>query len=265
MTPFLLSDNINDGDQMKIIKLKNDKYKIIFDDNTNIITYSDIIIKNKLLNKKQIDLDLKKRIEKETIFYNNYDRVYKFATKKVRCEQDVINFMSRLEIENIYQNKIIDKLFRLDLINDKKFASSYIHDRLSFSLDSINKIKNKLMNKNIDINVIEEALDDINIDCNERLRKIIIKKIKNNKKYSNIYLKQKIIRELTSQGYLVDDIIDIIDCNLLDDYEVLIKEYKYIYFKLKDKHSFEELEQRIKYYLLKRGFDYSRIKKEDLN
>lgn len=265
MTIYLLLFNIVAGDLMKFIKLKNNKYKIIFNDNTNIVTYSDIITKNQLLIKKEIDVNLRKKIEEETEFYNNYNKVYNFIIKRNRCKQEVINFMTKMNINDMHKNKILSKLFDLDLLNDKKYILSYVHDRLCFSSDSIYKIKKILIKKDIDMNVLDEVLSDINIDNNERLKKIIIKKIRSNKKYSNMYLKQKIMRELTQQGYILDDIIDIIDHYLLDDYEILIKEYKYIYFKLKDKYDIENLEQHIKSYLLKKGFDYSRIKKEDLN
>ena len=53
---------------MKILKFKKqskDKYKLYFDDNSEITLYEDVIIKNNLLITKQIDKKLLDDLEKE--------------------------------------------------------------------------------------------------------------------------------------------------------------------------------------------------------
>ena len=65
---------------MKIMKIqkKNNKYKIILEDNNIIETYDEIIIKENILYKKEMTDELKSKIEKE----NKYYEIYKNKTKK---------------------------------------------------------------------------------------------------------------------------------------------------------------------------------------
>ena len=57
----------------KIIKIKNNKYKIVFDD-ISVDTYDDVIINNNLLNKKNISNDIYNKILSDTAYYSAYDK-----------------------------------------------------------------------------------------------------------------------------------------------------------------------------------------------
>ena len=74
------------------------------------------------------------------------------------------------------------------------------------------KIRKELERLGIDNIIIEENIS--NIDNNlleERIRKIIDKDIRINKKYSGVNLKNKIYNHLLSQGYSQSIIINIIN------------------------------------------------------
>ena len=102
-------------------------------------------------------------------------------------------------------------------------------------------------------------------DCTEdKLRKIIHKKIKSNKSYSNYLLKNKIINECIMLGYDKDLASSIFDENKNNDYDILINEYRKIYNKLSKKYSDQELNYKLKENLYRKGFNYDNIKKEDL-
>lgn len=254
------------GDIMKInkiIKLKNGSYKIKIDD-FYFITYDDLIIKYNLLYKKDLDLDILKKINDESLYYENYNKLVKFATKRVRCEKEIIKFLENNDISQNDIKKMVDKLKNNNLLNEKIYVESYINDKILFSKDSIYKIRSDLLNNDIGMNIIDDIIDNLQINDKERLEKIIRKKVEINHKYSSYYLKNKLLLELTSLGYDKTDIIDVFDNYSKNDYAILIKEYKKIHAKYSKKYKENELVYILKNKLYQKGFNYDDIKKEDL-
>ena len=227
-------------------------------------TYDEVIIKYNLLYKKQINTELLKKISDESLYYDNYNKVLKFATKRVRCEKEIVDYIKELEISEEDCLKIIAKLKIVNLLNDRIYARSYINDRILFSKDGIGKIKQDLKEKNVDLNIIEDEISKIDVNFHDRLQSLITKRIKANHKYSDYLLKNKIIREMLNLGYDYDDIVEIYDNNKIDNYDSLIKEYNRLYIKFSKKYHGSELEHIIKNKLYCKGFQYSDIKKEDL-
>ena len=76
---------------MKIlgIKKQNNKYKIKLEDNITIETYDEVIIKNNILYKKEIDEELKNKIEEENKYYETYNEIVKLINKKLRSEKEI--------------------------------------------------------------------------------------------------------------------------------------------------------------------------------
>lgn len=248
----------------KITKLKNGKYKIKLD-SFEFITYDDIIIKRNLLYNNNIDSELFRVISLETEYYEIYNKVLKFCMKKVRSEEETRSYLDKTDTKDIDKEKIISKLKRINLINDKVYASSYINDKIYLSKDSINKIRQDLLNSNIDSNIIDTELNKIDVDELDKLEKLIIKRIHSNRRYSNVMLKNKIVNEMINLGYNYDDIISIFNKNVKDTYDILIKEYNKLYNRYYNKYKDKNLELYIKNKLYTKGFNYDDIKKEDLH
>lgn len=248
----------------KISKLKNDKYKIIIDGET-IKTYDDIILKYNILFKKEIDLQLYKKIIDETKEYDVYNDIYKYSIKKIRSEKEILDYMSKLELSTDIINKYIEKLKKLNIINDNIFVSAYINDKFLLSQDGKNKIIKDLLNNNINIDKIYEEIDKIEqSEWINKLTRLIEKKIKANHNYSSVFLKKKIIDEMIEKGYEKSEIIEILDNLIIDDYKYLLKEYNKLYKKYSKKYDDVQLMYNIKQGLYRKGFKYEDIKKEDL-
>lgn len=245
----------------KIIKMKNNKYKIYIDGET-IITYDNVILENNLLYKKKVDKDLYNKILSDTSYFDIYNKIVKYILKRRRSEKEINLYLTKLEVNNSNKNNIINKLKEINLINDIEYCKAYINDKLYLSKDGINKIKQDLINQNISIDVIEKEFRNIDINIfNDRLEKLIIKKIKNNKKYSSSFLKQKILTEMINLGYNKDKILDILNNNIEFDNNILEKEFNKIYNKLNKRYSGIELENKIKQKLIQKGFKVEGINK----
>lgn len=246
---------------MKIDKIKKqgNKYKIVLDDSTNITTYDDVIINNGLLYKKNIDVSELQKIKVDTNYYDIYYKVVNYITRKLRSEKEVLEYLDKLNANNKEISDIIKKLKEIGLINDLNFIKAYISDNINLSNKGPLKIKKELIEHSININDIENELDKIDKNLiNNKISKLISKKIKNNK-YTGYILKQRVINDLINLGYLKEDIISIYDNINIDNSNLLKKEYDKLYKKLSLKYSDKELNFKIKNKLYQKGFTIDEI------
>lgn len=243
----------------KIEKLKNNKYKIIID-GESIITFDDVILNNNLLYKKQIDNELYDLIIKDTTYYEVYNKVIKYILKKRRSEKEISDYLISQNLNKSDLDKTILKLKRNNLINDTEYCKAFINDNLYLGNKGINKIKQQLLNQGISNEIIENELNNIdNQLLFNKLEKLVKKKISLNKKYSNNFLKQKILKELLELGYDKNDITYIIENNLSSDYSILQREFEKNYNKLKKIYKGYDLIKNIKCKMIGRGFGINQV------
>lgn len=250
---------------MKIKELKKNKngtYKIILDNDEAITTYDDVILNHGLLYHKEIDSKLLNEINKESKYYEIYNKTLKFIERKLRSRKEIELFLTKNEVSDRNQKKILQKLESINLINDEVFANAYLQDRLNLSSDGPYKIINELKKNNISdeiISLVQEKVD--NEFIYEKLTKLIIKKIKSNHNKSNYMLKQKIIIDMINLGYDKSMIVDILEENMNSNNSIINNEYRKIYNKLSRKYSDEELDKMVINKLIQKGFRKEEIDK----
>ena len=244
----------------KIKKVDKNKYQLQLSNDEAIITYDEVILKNNLLFKPQIDSNLLNQINIDTRYYDIYNRVIKLISTRLRSKKEIKEYLNKLNISIEDQEKIINQLTKIGLINDINFTKAYINDRTYLSNDGPNKIKKDLEEHDIDINIIEEEITNINQEIiYEKLKKLINKKIKNNRKYSIYQLKQKIVLDLINLGYDKDMILGCLNNQKLDNNDILEKQYNKLYTKFSKKYTGNELYKRIKQSLYQKGFNIEEI------
>ena len=239
-------------------KLKSGKYKVLLENGEKFITYDDVILKNNLLFHKEIDCNTMIKINNDTLYYDIYNKTIKYISQKMRSQKEIEKYLEKYE-ENI-KNQIIDKLKELKLINDENYIKAYVADRINLNNEGLNKIRQDLINQNIEENDIENELSKIDQNIIlENLKKLVLKKIKTNTKYSTYILKQKIINEMLNKGYSLENINLILNENLTQDNSIIMKEYNKLYIKLSKQYEGQDLYYNIKTKLYKKGFNSNEI------
>ncbi len=240
---------------MKIKKYKKvgkNKYKVILENEEELVLYEDIILKQELLLKREIE-DIK-QIEKENNQYELYDKVISLISKRIRCEKEIRNYLKKYtndleEIENI-----IKKLYEDGLLNKELFMKSYLHDKMSFTNDGPLKIKKNLIDFGFNNFEIEDLLIEFNQDLQkEKIKKYIEKNLKSNKKSLYIF-KQKMLLNLINLGYEKDDIIKFLDKVSIEEENLKEKEIEKIKKKYSKKYEGIDLDRIIKQKLYEKGF-----------
>ena len=232
-------------------KKKNNKYEIIFKDQSNIDLYDDVIIKYNLLANKKMDNKLFEEIVKYNASLDAYYISLKYLNSKMRTKLEIRKYLEKKEFDNKTINETIEKLENNKAIDESLYIKAFVNDQINFSNIGPNKIVNKLNTLGIDKNV-----------WLEKLEKLINKKIKTNKKYSLMMLKNKIITSLCNDGYDKSTIVDVLsNVDIKLDSSIINKEYEKIYNKLSKKFDGSALEYQIKMKLNSKGFSNEEIDK----
>ena len=238
----------------KIIKDKNDNYKIVLEDE-EIITSDEIILKYNLLYKDSIDSHLLESIKKESAFFKQYNKVLNYVLKKLRSEKEVRNYMTNLELTDKQQKVFLTKLKDKDLLNDYNYLKAYVSEKVNLTNDGPLKITSYLEKQDIDKSLIDEVLSEYNDVIKEKLFKLVSKKKRQNQNYSDYVYKQKVIYYFLNLGYseeMIEDVYNEIPSNDLEN--IKNREFERLKNKLSNKYYGEELERQVKIRLAQKGF-----------
>ena len=242
---------------MKIIKYSkkdNSMYKVLLEDKTSILLHEDVILKNNLLIKKEID-DIDSLL-KESHDYEINNVSLKYISKKMRSKKELFDYLKKEEYPIELINKTLKHLEEQGYLDDFRYAKSYINDRYNLSNDGPKKIIKYLESNNIEENIYIDYLNEVFNQENmyERINKYINKQLKSNKKSMYIF-KNKILITLDSLGYYKEDINNCLNnLNESDNEEVYLKAKEKIEKQLSRKYSGIELERKIKERLYREGF-----------
>lgn len=247
---------------MKIIKFKKmngSKYKVTFDNN-ELIIYEEVILKNNLLRKKEVSLELLELIMEENKYYEIYELSLSYIDKKMRVESELKNYLEKKSFDEFLINDVIERLKSENLINEEKYINAFINDKIALTSIGPFKIKKMLLELELSETLIDNNLNKIETSVwNERLDKIIEKKLKSMKNKSSFQIKNKLREDLFNLGYDKEEIeyaLLNIDKN---DAEPLKKEFDKAYNKYKNKYHGSNLTNQIKACLYRKGYQIDDI------
>lgn len=247
---------------MKINKFKkigSNKYKIYFD-NESLIVYEDVILKYNLLYKKDIDNDLLIEINKENYKSSIYDVSIKYISVRMRSKKELEEYLKKKKYDQKDIEETIKRLQSQDLLNDEKFAKSYINDKLYLTNYGLTKIKNDLLKLGVEEYIIDAIVNNIDLQViNDKLSKIIDKELKINSKLPTNKLNNKIINRCINLGYNYEDILNILNDKNIEGNSNIEYDYKKIYEKYKNKYDEYKLNAVIKSKLYKKGYTIDEI------
>lgn len=188
---------------MKIIKYEkkgNNTYKIYLENNQSINVYEDVILKNNLLYKKEIDRSLLEKISIDNDKEDIYNKCVKYISVRIRSTYEIKEYLKKKEVEETLIDNTIDRLKNNNLLNDEYFTKAFINDKLNFTTMGPYRIEQELKKHKIDSNTISKYISNIDDDTiDDKINKQIAKLLKTNKKKSNI--RNKIYLNLLNLGY----------------------------------------------------------------
>ena len=192
---------------VKYEKKSNGNYIIYFDDDTKLKINEDIILKYKLLYKKEIDDFLLSDIIQDNNNYDIYNKCVKYIGIRLRSINEIKEYMIRHGVDNKLIDETIDRLIKNKLLDDDIFTKAFVKDKLNFTTMGPYRILLELKKHKIDDKIINKYIYDIDDKLlEEKINKQINKIIKSNKNKLN--LRNKIYQNLVNLGYSNDIIIN---------------------------------------------------------
>lgn len=195
---------------VKYIKKGNGNYQIIFDNEKKINIQEDVIIKNNLLYKKEIDNNLLLKIIVENEEYEIYNKCVNYIGVRLRSINEIREYMARKGISLEKQEEVIERLLKNKLLDDSVFARAFIKDKMNFTTMGPYRIELELKKHKIDDKIIKKYINEIDRDMiYDKIDRQINKLIKSNKNKSN--LRNKIYNNLLGLGYSSEMVVSMIN------------------------------------------------------
>jgi len=129
-------------------------------------------------------------IVKKAEYQKTLDYLLRFATLRPRSEQEIHQWLKRKKVHESLHSKLIVKLRKFELLDDREFAKWWVGQRLQFRKKSKRELVFELRKKGIEKSLIDDILDEVKIN-----EEGIAKKLIKNKAYRWDRLEDKIAKQ----------------------------------------------------------------------
>lgn len=140
-------------------------------------------------------------IIKKADFQKTFDKLLRFATLRPRSKREIEDYFKRKKVHESLYDELFNRLKRLDLIDDQKFAIWWVEQRQSFKPKAKKVLTQELLLKGIEKTLIKKTLDNISINELEMAKKEIDKKSYKWESLSVFERKRKISEYLLRKGF----------------------------------------------------------------
>ena len=190
----------------EIIPINTKKSRIIFDDNESFALYKGEI--------RRLDIEVGREIDEEEYYVTIYPTLKKRAfarlmhilEKSFKSENDIVKKLKLSFYPDEAIKEAIEKAKKFGYIDDDRYAERYINtykDKYSKM-----KLKYKLLEKGINKDIIDNALESFTVDEEPMIKKLLDKKHYFETEEPD--KKQKIIASIMRQGFKYQKIKDVI-------------------------------------------------------
>jgi Uncharacterized protein conserved in bacteria len=117
-----------------------------------------------------------KVIVKRAEFAKTYDKILRFGSLRPRSEHEYQFWLKKHKVPESLHEELFAGLKRVDFLNDEKFATWWIEQRVQFRSKSKRELEQELRIKGIPREVREKVLSETKIDEVAEAKKLIEKK-----------------------------------------------------------------------------------------
>jgi regulatory protein len=136
-----------------------------------------------------------------------YNQALRYAAMRPRSEWEVEFYLERKGASPSLVDILLNKLSKIGLLDDEKFAQSFVNDRRLLRPTSRRKITAELRKKHVSGEAIDKALGDERQPEQDALLSIIATKRRQTKYQDDL----KLMQYLARQGFNYDDIKSALD------------------------------------------------------
>ncbi|MFI3292106.1 MAG: regulatory protein RecX [Rikenellaceae bacterium] len=134
------------------------------------------------------------------------------CAKAEKSTGDARRLMARWEVPIGEREGVIERLMEMKFIDNRRFAHSYMRDKLNLSGWGAQRIRLELGRKGVEREIVDEVLSDLDRDAmQQRLETMLAKRLRTLKYKDQYDLKNKLMRYGASLGYDYSAVRDAID------------------------------------------------------
>ena len=252
---------------LKVTKVYQEKdafYQVSFDNGQQLRVSEDLLVRFRLLKGMEVDEQTLAEIKQSAGYDVGLQLAMRYISYQLRTEQEVRKYLKEKMIASADQNKIMQRLQELQLIDDLNYGQSYVRTQLRLSDKGPAVMKQQLQRKGLREDAIQAALELYSSDEQFAIAfRTANKMLKTIRGKSHKETLQKLRTNLMQKGFSTD-IIQLVMSELPTEkdedveWEALQKEGA----KLLRRHhadSFAQKKNKIKQKLYQRGFDFDLI------
>jgi len=185
-------------------QVKNpDRYSIFIDSKYSFSLSSQALLETKLITGQELSSSEVKKYKEQASDDKIYNACLNYIARRMRSKYEIESYLRRKNASPTLLDNTLNKLSEKGIIDDKKFAQSYVNDRNLLKPTSTRKLILELRSKKIAEDIIHQAIDSNNLE-QENLKRVVEQKRRQNKYQDNT----KLMQYLARQGYNYGDIKD---------------------------------------------------------
>lgn len=140
-------------------------------------------------------------IVRKAEYQKTYEKLLRFVMTRPRSEKEIFDWYRRKEIPESIHDDLINKIKKLGLQDDKKFAQWWVEQRSTFRPKGERALYAELLQKGIDKNIIKEVIEKADIDEVKIAKQLIRKNEYKWKRYEGMEKRQKMSEFLARKGF----------------------------------------------------------------
>jgi regulatory protein len=194
---------------MKITSIKQqakraDRYSVFVEGKYAFSLSENALLESKITSGQELTAEELKGYKQLSADDKIYSRALRYVAMRQRSEWEIEFYLHRKQASPTLISTILNKLRDLELIDDRRFARAFIHDKMLQRPTSRRKIILELKKKHVAAEVIEEALRDSEevTDDKTALLELIARKRRQAKYQDDL----KLMQYLARQGFGYSDI-----------------------------------------------------------
>ena len=134
------------------------------------------------------------------------------CSQSEHCTSEMKEKMTRWGIDEDAQQRVVEYLVANRYVDDRRYARSFVNDKLKYNKWGPRKIEQSLWMKHIDESIQREALDDVdNEEYISVLRPLLTSKRKTTKAETDYEMNQKLLRFAIGRGFTFEQVKEVID------------------------------------------------------
>jgi len=132
------------------------------------------------------------------------DKLQQICSKQEKCPADVIVLLKRWDIDNDFHKGILTQLKAEKYIDEYRYATAFVKDKIRFDHWGFIKIRFVLHQKGIDKGIVEKALKEVDRDEYRQMVSRELNKKRKSLKGTSREIWAKLARYGSSRGYEMD-------------------------------------------------------------